>query len=171
MPVAGAQPGIAGSFGREGVFRHFNKLTPCGFLPMKLLSPCREGEVPLPEPNWRMANPSYKRRARQPWWNADVSKLKQLAKGRHADRRHEHQAATPHRSHSQQGATRGNFAQACQPFALHQTNQSCEAVMIKCTAGVCGKSHVVCQDPRRSAGAKPFRCVRKTCTAIPSNDA
>lgn len=29
----------------------------------------------------RKANPAYKRRARQPWTPADVSKLKQLAKG------------------------------------------------------------------------------------------
>ncbi|OAF10024.1 hypothetical protein AYJ54_12650 [Bradyrhizobium centrolobii] len=29
----------------------------------------------------RKANPSYKRRTRQPWSRADVSKLKQLAKG------------------------------------------------------------------------------------------
>lgn len=29
----------------------------------------------------RKANPAYKRRSRQPWTPADVSKLKQLAKG------------------------------------------------------------------------------------------
>jgi hypothetical protein len=36
---------------------------------------------PIGKKGPRKANPSYKRRSRQPWSAADVSKLRQLAKG------------------------------------------------------------------------------------------
>ncbi|UWU89922.1 hypothetical protein [Bradyrhizobium sp. CB1015] len=36
---------------------------------------------PIGRKGARKANPAYKRRAREPWTAADVSKLKQLAKG------------------------------------------------------------------------------------------
>jgi hypothetical protein len=36
---------------------------------------------PIGKKGQRKANPSYKRRSRQPWSTTDVSKLKQLAKG------------------------------------------------------------------------------------------
>lgn len=73
---------------------------------------------PIGKKGPRKANPSYKRRTREPWSSADVKMLKQLAKGKHADRSHERQTSTSRRGYPQQGAARRDFPEAHQSFAL-----------------------------------------------------
>jgi hypothetical protein len=53
----------------------------------------------------------------------------------HANRRDEHQASTPGRGHSEQGATRRNFSETRQPLAVQPANQSRETALTDAPPG------------------------------------
>lgn len=73
--------------------------------------------APIGKKGPRKANPSYKRRTREPWSSADVKMLKQLAKGNTPTGVMSVKLQRPVAA-IRSGAPRRYFPEAHQPFAL-----------------------------------------------------